>query len=103
MSLGNLSSSINLKVVDLQNLLKQDEGEDEKIFQAVKEEGFFYLDFRRVDQSGAMLDMVERLFNFQESLFNLSVEEKMKYDVDILSHMKLNGYIHRCSSRRASS
>ncbi|KAL9082734.1 MAG: hypothetical protein Q9165_008802 [Trypethelium subeluteriae] len=86
------SSKVNLKTIDLQSLLREDDHECTKLLQAVTKEGFFYLDFRQMDQGAAMLDTVERMFKFQEDLFNLPEDQKLKYDVDRLSFMKLNGY-----------
>ncbi|KAL9073553.1 MAG: hypothetical protein Q9157_004700 [Trypethelium eluteriae] len=92
MSSLNSSSKVNLKIIGLQNLLKEDKHEYTKLLQAVKEEGFFYLDFRQIDHGAAMLNTIERMFKFQEDLFNLPQDQKMNYDVDSLSYMKLNGY-----------
>ncbi|KAI9685954.1 MAG: hypothetical protein M1820_010709 [Bogoriella megaspora] len=81
-----------LKVVNLQALLDDDQQERDKLFAAVKDEGFFYLDFRHVEGSSIILELLEDMFRFQEELFSLPDDQKTKYDVDTLSYMKLNGY-----------
>lgn len=81
-----------LKVIDLQKLLDQDVQESAKLLAAAKEEGFFHLDFRQVDGCADMLRTVEEMYKFQNELFDLPQEQKLKYDIDNLSQMKLNGY-----------
>ena len=79
-----------LLTVDIGRLSEGSEEEAAKLFRAAKEDGIFYLDlqdphFRR------LLETVDDVFGLSKGLFNLSEEEKMKYDIDELSRLKLYG------------
>lgn len=83
----------SLQTIDLQKLLDNDPDEGSKLLTAAKEEGFFYLDYRQVPGNAQFLDMLKDMYAFQERLFQLSDEDKHRYDVDKLGYMKLNGYV----------
>ena len=65
--------------------------EAEKLFAACRNEGFFYLDFRHA--KSFVPEVVEGIYTLEEELFNLLEQEKLRYDVDKLSKMKLNGFV----------
>lgn len=81
----------SLQTIDLQKLLENDPDEGFKLLTAAKEEGFFYLDYHQVPGNAQFLDMLRDMYAFQERLFQLSEEDKRRYDVDKLGYMKLNG------------
>ena len=83
-------SVAQLLTIDVYRLQQGDEEEAAKLFKASKEDGAFYLDFsdqRRMK----MMEMVGQIFALSKDLFDLSLEEKMEYDVDLRGALKLNG------------
>ncbi|KAJ7763222.1 hypothetical protein DFH07DRAFT_939360 [Mycena maculata] len=82
-----------LQTVESCGLRDGDQGEVVKLLAACRTDGFFYLDIRGMVELAPMVDDMYRL---ERKLFDLPVDEKMKYDIDIntndLSRMKLNGY-----------
>ncbi|KKK15687.1 hypothetical protein ARAM_006617 [Aspergillus rambellii] len=81
-----------LKTIRLQGLRDGSLEEKRKLVAAAQEDGIFYLDFN--DDLGELKvsDLIEGIYNFSKSLFALDLEEKMKYDVDKVGELKLNGY-----------
>jgi isopenicillin N synthase-like dioxygenase len=61
-------------------LLAGDPAEYAKLFQASTDIGFFYLDLSDSEQGSALLDDADTLFKLGESVFELSLDEKKKYD-----------------------
>ncbi|KAI9700291.1 MAG: hypothetical protein M1836_002306 [Candelina mexicana] len=84
-----------LHTINLTALLNQDSAESDKLYEAAKTCGFFYLDLRN---SGLtyILKMADEVFDLSQRVFALPEEEKTKYDIDKLGDwlgkMKLNGY-----------
>ncbi len=79
-----------LLTIDVSRLQEGDEAEAAKLFKASKEDGAFYLDF--ADRKCVkMVETVESICALSKELFHLSEEEKMKYDIDLLGKLKLNG------------
>lgn len=66
--------------LSLGKLLAGDANEFDRLFQASVDIGFFYLDFRDSDLGKSLLKDVDNLFGVGERLFDLSLEEKKKYD-----------------------
>ena len=71
--------------INLQNLLANNPAEEEKLWRACCDLGFFYLDLRQgvnesVDGDG-LIAGAEECFGLAEDVFNLPVEEKQKYDL----------------------
>jgi len=68
--------------LSLKNLLAEgEEGEESnRLFQAVKELGFFYLDLRETDLGEGVLRDVDQFFGVGRELFELEVGEKQRYD-----------------------
>lgn len=76
--------------IDVSRLQEGDKAEAAKLFKASKEDGVFYLDFS--DQKCMkMIEAAGNVFDLMKELFHLSDEEKMKYDIDLLGRLKLNG------------
>lgn len=80
-----------LLTIDISRLEEGDEAEAAKLFKASKEDGAFYLDFSNHRDMG-MLEAVENVFAISKEIFDLSEEEKLRYDVDLLGSLKLNGW-----------
>ena len=72
-------------------LQEGDEEEAAKVFTACKEDGAFYLDFSN-QKCKEMMKTVDEVSAASRELFQSSEEEKMKYDIDLLGKLKLNGY-----------
>ena len=79
-----------LKTIHVGRLFEGDKEESSKLFQAVKDDGVFYLDLQSPQIQGIM-DRVDEIFAFSKDLFSLNEEEKLEYDIDKLSRLKMNG------------
>ena len=79
-----------LLTIDVSRLREGDETEAAKLFKASKEDGAYYLGFS--DQKCMkMMETVENVFALSKELFQLNEEKKMKYNIDMLGGLKLNG------------
>jgi isopenicillin N synthase-like dioxygenase len=85
--------------ISLEKLLTHDAEEEERCWKACCELGFFYLDLRTSDPSGqaiegcALLQDAVRLFEVMQGFFDLTVQEKVKYDFkDQGSYFGYKGY-----------
>jgi isopenicillin N synthase-like dioxygenase len=79
-----------LRTVQLSDLLQGDDAEAQKLFEACKMDGFFYLNIKNIDEH--VLEVIDGMFELDKELYDLPDEEKMLYDVDKISDFKLNGY-----------
>jgi isopenicillin N synthase-like dioxygenase len=61
-------------------LLAGDPAEYQRLFQASLDIGFFYLDLSDTKQGSSLLSDADNLFQVGERLFELTLEEKRKYD-----------------------
>ncbi|KAJ5541760.1 hypothetical protein N7494_006836 [Penicillium frequentans] len=66
--------------LSLGKLLAGDKSELDRLFEASVEIGFFYLDFQDSQLGSSLLQDVDKLFGVGKELFELSLEEKNKYD-----------------------
>ncbi|KAJ5159902.1 uncharacterized protein N7482_006906 [Penicillium canariense] len=73
-------STAPLLRLSLGKLLAEDIHEFERLFQASVEIGFFYLDLEGSQHGTSLLRDADELFKVGERLFQLSLEEKKKYD-----------------------
>jgi isopenicillin N synthase-like dioxygenase len=78
-------STAPLLRISLKKLQRRDPEEEERCWNACCDLGFFYLDLGASDASNgvdgaALLEDAERLFEVMKGFFELSVDEKMKYD-----------------------
>ena len=80
-----------LLTIDVGRLREGHAEEAAKVFKAATEAGAFYLDFS--DPRCKMLEGVQDVFALSKELFQMSQEEKIKYDIDTLGRYKLNGYL----------
>ena len=80
----------HILTIDIGRLYDGDKEEAAKLLEAAKEDGVFYLDLE--DQRFMrVIDTVDKVFALSKELFDLSEDEKMEYDIDKLSKLKLNG------------
>lgn len=77
--------------LSLASLLARDPTELSRFFSACEDIGFFYLDLASCDEGKAILADADRLFGVGAALFDLPVEEKIKYDFS-KSHKSYFGY-----------
>ena len=84
-----------LQVISLRGLQDGNAAEAERLFAVSKTSGFFYLDFS--DSNGVTNDDIDKVFQLEKSLFKLPQEELLRYDVDQIGRLKLNGCVpHVC-------
>lgn len=82
-----------LRTVHLSKLLDGDAAESRNLLNACKTDGFFYLNIQNIDDN--LLQVVDAMFQLDRELYDVPDEEKMAYDVDKLSELKLNGYVNK--------
>ncbi|KAI9739819.1 MAG: hypothetical protein M1834_006540 [Cirrosporium novae-zelandiae] len=78
-----------LQTIDFGRLHAGDKAEGARLLDACKSFGFFYL---ALPQDEKTQTMIQQMYSLIKGVHNLEDEEKMRYDVDKLSKMKLNGY-----------
>lgn len=66
--------------ISLEKLLSNDKDELNRLCNACEEIGFFYMDLRGTHNGNNILGSADRLFAIEQELFDLSLEEKQKYD-----------------------
>lgn len=66
--------------LSLEKLLAHDDGEFRRFCDACQDIGFFYLDLRGTPVGDSIVEESDRLFGVGEDVFNLSLEEKQKFD-----------------------
>lgn len=88
-----------LRVVDAKRSMEGDTDEAATLLEACRHDGFFHLDIRTTGPEISLC--VERMYELEEKLYSLPYEEKMLYDIDNLSELKLNGYLDKKSDVHA--
>lgn len=78
-----------LETVDLQRLQNGNSDETQRLLEASREYGVFYLDLRSVETH--ILPILDSIYELAQELFSLPLDEKSLYDVDKLSKIKCNG------------
>ncbi|KAJ5572393.1 oxidoreductase [Penicillium hetheringtonii] len=73
----------DIHTVDFYGLINDDQLESEKLLNASKEDGFFYLSFNAVEHDGTM-ELIEKMYQLNKDLFSLPLGSKMEFDVDKL-------------------
>ena len=87
-----IGTTAQLRTIHIGRLSDGDREEADNLSKAAQEDGFFYLDLQ-ASSFAEMLHAVDHVFCLSKELFGLRREEKMVYDVDKLSELKLNGYL----------
>lgn len=80
----------DLHTIDLGKLQAGDAAEAQRLFEASRATGAFYLDLRSGEWD--ILPVLEDIRSMSKELFGLPQEEKWAYDVDKLTSKKCNGY-----------
>ena len=80
----------HLHTINIGSLYEGDKEEAAKLFQAARENGVFYLNLQD-PRFVRIVNTVDDIFALSKDLFTLSEEEKMKFDVDKLGRLKLDG------------
>ena len=78
-----------VKSIDFQKLKQGDQKEQEDLFEACCQDGFFYLDMTGTESD--IQNIIDDVYGLGKAIFALPQEELRKYDVDELSTQKLNG------------
>ncbi|KAL9044625.1 MAG: hypothetical protein Q9214_002250 [Letrouitia sp. 1 TL-2023] len=79
-----------LETIHCKSLLYGANDEPAKLLRACRNNGFFYLDMR--DLQDGFLQTIEDIYALERDLFELPEEILRQYDIDRLSKGKLNGY-----------
>jgi isopenicillin N synthase-like dioxygenase len=73
---------VPLRAISYSRLAAADPEEEQELFQASKELGFFYLDLRNASKrEETLLSDADSLFDIAPQFFAVSHEEKEKYDL----------------------
>lgn len=79
-----------LQVIDLKGLKDGDAEQSRKLYESCVTSGCFYLDFQSCSDSG-LVGFLDDMYNLVDSVFDLPLEEKLKYDADVIGDMKVCG------------
>lgn len=82
-----------IKTIRLHDLCRGSIEEKEKLYAAAAEDGIFYLDFSEDQNEFGLTNLTEGIYSLSRSLFDLDLEEKLRYDVDKIGELKLNGSV----------
>jgi isopenicillin N synthase-like dioxygenase len=69
-----------LVTISLKKLVSGDKQEKDRLFEASKSLGFFYLDLREYVDGEALLGGLDEMFDLNEKFYQLPLKEKIKYD-----------------------
>ena len=72
-------SVVKLPRLSFAKLLAHEEGESDALFDACRAIGFFFLDFGCCPEGEAFLKKAETMFDINEEVYALHVDELMKY------------------------
>jgi isopenicillin N synthase-like dioxygenase len=78
-----------VECIDLYQLQQGNQKESEMLFRACKTDGVFYLDISGLGQRP--IELVDAVYQLNKEFHELPLEEKMQYDADKLTNLKLNG------------
>jgi isopenicillin N synthase-like dioxygenase len=71
--------TVELQTISLDELLKHNVAEQDRVFEICKGRGFFYLDLQGSETGQIILEGAERIARVGEETFRLPLEEKVKY------------------------
>lgn len=80
----------SIETINIGRLEDGESGELARLFTTAQHDGVFYLDLSDCRYK-TIFDAIDNVFAFSKELFGLSEEEKLEYDVDKLSKLKING------------
>ena len=87
---GEVSLVAQLHTIDIGRLYQGDTEEAARLLRAALEDGVFYLNLQDGRFAG-MMDTINEVLALSKELFELSEEEKMKFDVDKFGKHYLDG------------
>ena len=71
--------TVELQTISLQKLLNHDSTEEDRVFEACKGRGFFYLELGGPEEGETILNGSEEIARVGEHFMALPTDEKMKY------------------------
>lgn len=71
--------TVELQTISLDQLLKGNRDEQERVFEVCQGRGFFYLDLQGSDMGDVILKGAEQIARVGEEIFDLPLDEKMSY------------------------
>jgi isopenicillin N synthase-like dioxygenase len=87
------SQVAQLKTINFKTLQNNSSEEFTKLLSAAKQDGVFYLDLTDNGEEAHIYDSVDDIYRLSQSIFDMSDEEKLRFDVDKLGQFKLNGFV----------
>lgn len=73
--------TIDLETISLQKIQSGDESEQTRMFEACKDWGFFYLELPGATEGDTIAEKANDVARVAEQIFQLPVEEKLKYSL----------------------
>lgn len=71
--------TVPLETISLKKLLEKDAAEEDRVFEACKTRGFFYLELSDCKEGSIIEDGAYQIASLGERIFYLPAEEKSKY------------------------
>ena len=90
-----------LETISYEALRDKSTSEATRLFNACCQDGAFYLDM--AGTKPGISDAVDGIYELEEHVFGLPEEELMRYDIDVQSPRKLNGYKPKSRNRGGMS
>lgn len=87
---GDEFPTVPLETISLEKLLSQDATEEDRVFEACKGRGFFYLDLAGPESGETILKGSGDICRVGEQVMALPLDEKMKYQ---MRNKELFGYV----------
>ncbi|KAF2733877.1 putative 2OG-Fe(II) oxygenase family oxidoreductase [Polyplosphaeria fusca] len=84
-------NSVDLKVIPFARLEEGDEATIAALLEAGTQSGFFYLDLQH-KTSQSLLNAVDDVYQLSKSLFDLTQNELITHDLDVIGPSKIDGY-----------
>jgi isopenicillin N synthase-like dioxygenase len=81
----------NLSTISLSDLRNGSPSAANEVFRAAKQDGVFYLEFADSEELPCT-SIIRNIQALSQELFQLELDQKMKFDVDQLASFKSNGY-----------
>lgn len=89
MATQDLTEDVVLRTISAFEVLDGNPLVKDDLLSACQEQGFFYLDCR-----GTVLEEVSELYRVAQAFFDLSLDEKLEYDVETQGPEKYNGWVN---------
>ena len=86
----NVPRQAQLDVVDFKALKDGDPEHSRKLYEACVTSGCFYLDVQSYPDS-SLEKTLDSMYSLVDDMFDLPLEEKVEYDVDVIGELKVCG------------